>query len=77
MFRAFTIKYSKVILRDHKLNMAKAESIGWGRMALREKAGKRLLQGIVGVQTRSASVLVAVGSREGFKHRRVIMRFKI
>lgn len=57
--------------------MAKAESTGWGRMALREKAGKRLLQGVVRMRTRSASVLVAVGLREGFKHRRVIMRFKI
>lgn len=57
--------------------MAKAESMEWGRMALTEKAGKRLLQGVVHMRTRSASVLVAVGSREGFKHRRVIMRFKI
>lgn len=46
----------------------------WGGRALTEEWG-RLLQSIVPMQTRS--ILLAVGSPEGFKHRRVIMRYKI
>jgi hypothetical protein len=48
---------------------------GVGREGVDRESGGRLLQRVVPMQTRS--ILVAVGSPEGFKHRRVIMRYKI
>lgn len=48
---------------------------GVGREGTGRGSGGRLLQSIVPMQTRS--ILVAVRSPEGLKHRKIIMRYKI
>lgn len=74
MFQALAVKESKVNLRNLKWNVAAADH-GVGREGTDRGSGGRLLQRVVPMQMRS--ILVAVGSPEGLKHRKIIMRYKI